>query len=227
MFDTRAAPPSACVKCIELSGKVFAAAASNTTVVVATSNRRLMALDAANGGAVLMDKESPLKYQTRCVACFPSGAGMALGSVEGRVAIEPLGRYDAHVWHAPCRTHHSAPTKPFAFKCHRATSEGKQVVYPVNALAFHPTYSTFATGGAQLCCSVLCDNNMVQGATGRWLCGTQRTKSDWRSGQDTPAVWRRSRFRMMAAGLRWLAAICMNRELRVRAARPTRCMCAR
>ena len=92
MFDTRAAPPSACVACVQLPGKVFAAAASDTTVVVATSNRRLMAFDAANGAALLMDKESPLKYQTRCVACFPSGGGVAMGSVEGRVAIEPLGR---------------------------------------------------------------------------------------------------------------------------------------
>lgn len=70
---------------------MFAAAASDTTVVVATSNRRLMAFDAANGAALLMDRESPLKYQTRCVSCFPNGGGVALGSVEGRVAIESLG----------------------------------------------------------------------------------------------------------------------------------------
>jgi mRNA export factor len=29
-----------------------------------------------------------LKYQTRCVAAFPDQNGFALGSIEGRVAIE-------------------------------------------------------------------------------------------------------------------------------------------
>lgn len=32
-------------------------------------------------------------------------------------------------------------------QCHRRNENGKDVVYPVNALAFHPTYGTFATGG--------------------------------------------------------------------------------
>lgn len=31
---------------------------------------------------------SPLKWQTRIVSCFPSGNGFAVGSVEGRVAIQ-------------------------------------------------------------------------------------------------------------------------------------------
>jgi mRNA export factor len=31
---------------------------------------------------------SPLKFQTRCVANFPNKTGFALGSVEGRVAIQ-------------------------------------------------------------------------------------------------------------------------------------------
>ena len=31
---------------------------------------------------------SPLKWQTRVVACFPSANGFAVGSVEGRVAIQ-------------------------------------------------------------------------------------------------------------------------------------------
>jgi cell cycle arrest protein BUB3 len=32
-------------------------------------------------------------------------------------------------------------------QCHRKTENGKQVLYPVNCLAFHPRYGTFATGG--------------------------------------------------------------------------------
>jgi len=56
-------------------------------------------------------------------------------SIEGRVAME---YFDPAV----------AQTKKYAFKCHRAQDEkGVDTVYPVNALGFHPSYGTFATGG--------------------------------------------------------------------------------
>ena len=49
------------------------------------------------GGAVavvtaelLSDRESSLKYQTRCIKFFPDTTGIAVGSIEGRVAIEYL-----------------------------------------------------------------------------------------------------------------------------------------
>jgi mRNA export factor len=32
--------------------------------------------------------DSPLKWQTRSIACFPSGDAYAVGSIEGRVAIQ-------------------------------------------------------------------------------------------------------------------------------------------
>ncbi len=31
---------------------------------------------------------SPLKWQTRVISCFPNSTGFAMGSVEGRVAIQ-------------------------------------------------------------------------------------------------------------------------------------------
>ncbi len=39
--------------------------------------------------------------------------------------------------------------RKYAFKCHRKTEQGKDVVYPINAMSFHPS-GTFATGGALL-----------------------------------------------------------------------------
>ena len=45
----------------------------------------------------------------------------------------------------PCRLQ----AQKYAFKCHRKTEDGKDVVYPVNAMSFHPI-GTFATGGAFL-----------------------------------------------------------------------------
>jgi mRNA export factor len=75
-------------------------------------------------------KESPLKYQSRCVACFPDQTGFAIGGIEGRVGIEYVQKM---------------PNKDrFAFKCHRQDSN----VYSVNALAFNNHFGTFATCGS-------------------------------------------------------------------------------
>ena len=34
------------------------------------------------------EQESSLRYQTRCLRCYPDATGFAMGSVEGRVAME-------------------------------------------------------------------------------------------------------------------------------------------
>ena len=81
-------------------------------------------------------RESALKFMARAVACMPNDAGYAISSIEGRVAVE---------WFDPST---SSQARKYAFKCHRQTSpEGIDVVYPVNALAFHPVHGTFASGG--------------------------------------------------------------------------------
>ncbi|XP_073392795.1 mitotic checkpoint protein BUB3.1 isoform X5 [Physcomitrium patens] len=62
-------------------------------------------------------------------------AGYALSSVEGRIAMEFFDMSEA------------GQAKKYAFKCHRKSEAGRDTVYPVNAIAFHPIYGTFATGG--------------------------------------------------------------------------------
>jgi cell cycle arrest protein BUB3 len=84
--------------------------------------------------------QSSLKYQTRSCALFPNLEGYAIGSIEGRVGIDYM--EDNNVTAAQGK-------KKYAFKCHRVDD----TVYPVNAVAFHPTYGTFATGG--------CDGTVV------------------------------------------------------------------
>ncbi|KAL8902823.1 MAG: hypothetical protein Q9171_007593, partial [Xanthocarpia ochracea] len=81
-------------------------------------------------------RESSLKFMTRAVACMPNDAGYASSSIEGRVAVE---------WFDPSP---DSQARKYAFKCHRlANDQGIDVVYPVNALAFHPVHGTFASGG--------------------------------------------------------------------------------
>ncbi|KAF2459121.1 hypothetical protein BDY21DRAFT_339830 [Lineolata rhizophorae] len=87
-------------------------------------------------------RESSLKFMTRAVASMPNDAGYASASIEGRVAVE---------WFDPSP---ESQARKYAFKCHRqqgtAAEDGNapvDVVYPVNALAFHPVHGTFASGG--------------------------------------------------------------------------------
>ncbi|XP_003380588.1 mRNA export factor [Trichinella spiralis] len=85
--------------------------------------------------------ESPLKYQTRSVSIFKdktNGApvGYAVGSLEGRVAIQYVETVD--------------PKANFTFKCHRSPElvNGFQEIYSVNDIAFHPQHGTLATVGS-------------------------------------------------------------------------------
>lgn len=84
-------------------------------------------------------RESSLKFLTRAVACMPNDAGYSTSSIEGRVAVE---------WFEDSA---ESQARKYAFKCHRQAAPeeegGGDVVYPVNALAFHPLYGTFASGG--------------------------------------------------------------------------------
>lgn len=93
----------------------------------------------SNGVAELQpwqQRESSLKFMTRAVACMPNDDGYATSSVEGRVAVE---------WFDPST---ESQARKYAFKCHRQPeADGTDVVYPVNALAFHLVHGTFASGG--------------------------------------------------------------------------------
>merc|ERR1719510_2137931 len=62
--------------------------------------------------------------------------GFALGSIEGRVAIQYANAQN--------------PKENFTFKCHRSNgiTNGFQDIYAVNDIAFHPTHGTLATVGS-------------------------------------------------------------------------------
>ncbi|OAA61856.1 nuclear pore complex protein [Niveomyces insectorum RCEF 264] len=140
---------------ISLPGKVHAVATSPTKVVVAMTARLVHIYDLPTVAAFFADeanessdgssiqpwqqRESSLKFLTRAVACMPNDAGYATSSIEGRVAVE---------WFEDSA---ASQARKYAFKCHRQAAPeaegGGDVVFPVNALAFHPRYGTFASGG--------------------------------------------------------------------------------
>lgn len=117
-----------------LPGKVFGLDVQRHLMAVVTSERQVSIFDLRNYAQPLVSKESPLKYQLRCVSVFPDLTGYALSSIEGRVALEYFEDDPTH-------------KRSYAFKCHRGKVDDETLVYPVNCIAFHPTYGTFATGG--------------------------------------------------------------------------------
>ncbi|PQE10298.1 hypothetical protein CJF32_00000831 [Rutstroemia sp. NJR-2017a WRK4] len=134
---------------IPLPAKPHSLSLTPTKLVVAMSSRLLyiynlsptLALAQANGQSEFkpwQQRESSLKFMTRAVACMPNDDGYASSSIEGRVAVE---------WFDPST---ESQARKYAFKCHRqpdSAGDGTDIVYPVNALAFHPVHGTFASGG--------------------------------------------------------------------------------
>ncbi|XP_052110362.1 mitotic checkpoint protein BUB3.1 [Arachis duranensis] len=127
--------------------RVYSLSLVGHRLVVATAGRHVNIYDLRNMSQPEQRRESSLKYQTRCVRCYPNGTGYALSSVEGRVAMEFFDLSDA------------SQAKKYAFKCHRKSEAGRDIVYPVNAIAFHPVYGTFATGGCDGYVNVWDGNN--------------------------------------------------------------------
>jgi cell cycle arrest protein BUB3 len=90
-----------------------------------------------------LDRESSLKYQTRTIRFFPGGSGIALGCIEGRVAIEYLTELGVDP-PADGSSSSGGVAKKYAFKCHRKGD----LVFPVNCIEFHRgSPCTLATGG--------------------------------------------------------------------------------
>jgi cell cycle arrest protein BUB3 len=137
---------------LSLPSKVFAVSITPTKLVVGMASRafyiyEISTLAKAAAEAVVQSspsmievdpyqrREGSLKFMTRAVATMPTDSGYASSSIEGRVAVE---WFDASS---------ESQSRKYAFKCHRQIVDGIDVVYPVNALAFHPVHGTFASGG--------------------------------------------------------------------------------
>lgn len=135
---------------VTLPSKPFSVSLTSDKLVVAMSNRDVhiyeiktlekVALAQNTGGPVQVDpwqkRESSMKFMTRAVACMPLELGYASSSIEGRISVE---------WFDPSP---EVQAKKYAFKCHRETVDGVDVIYPVNTLAYHPVHkTTFASGG--------------------------------------------------------------------------------
>ena len=133
-WDFRSQNP---VATVELQDRAYTLDVKNQLCVVGTADRYISIINLAEPQKFYKTLQSPLKYQTRVVSCFKDANGFAVGSVEGRCAIQYVEEKDASM--------------NFSFKCHREPSpQNKDVtnVYSVNAISFHPEHGTFSTAGS-------------------------------------------------------------------------------
>ncbi|VDP00839.1 unnamed protein product [Soboliphyme baturini] len=136
VWDPRA---NRCSGCFNQPDKVYTIDACGDRLIVGTAGRKVWIWNLRNMGAGPEQKrDSTLKYQTRCIRSFPNKKAYALSSIEGRVAVE-------YVDPNP-----EVQRQKYAFKCHRLKDETslQELIFPVNAIVFHPIHNTFATGGS-------------------------------------------------------------------------------
>ncbi|KAF1765863.1 hypothetical protein GCK72_005816 [Caenorhabditis remanei] len=125
------------VESVNVSSSVYAMDVLKHTILVGTKDRKIYMFDSRKLREPLQVRDSPLKYQTRAVQFFPTGEAFVVSSIEGRVAVEYVEQTGEQV------------KRKYAFKCHREKdSDGTELIHPVHAVAFHPKYGSFATGGS-------------------------------------------------------------------------------
>ncbi|KAF9266506.1 Poly(A)+ RNA export protein [Marasmius fiardii PR-910] len=136
-WDLRSAQP---VASVTLPERCYTLDVQYPLMVVGTAERHIQIYNLTNPTAPYKTITSPLKWQTRVVSCFTASqnSGFAVGSIEGRVAIQYVEDKDSG--------------NNFSFKCHRRDSvpnnKDQAMVYAVNDISFHPVHGTFSTCGS-------------------------------------------------------------------------------
>lgn len=125
------------VATITFEDRVYTMSTKGQLFVVGTADRWIQVFNLSSPDKVYKKIQSPLKWQTRVVSCFKDGDGFAVGSVEGRCAIQYVEDKDSSL--------------NFSFKCHRQTPSNTREnvqVFAVNDISFHPEHGTFSTAGS-------------------------------------------------------------------------------
>lgn len=84
-WDFRQQTPVGTLACQE---RVYTMDVRENLLVVGTADRYINVINLADPTKFYKTIQSPLKWQTRVVSCFIDSAGFAIGSIEGRCAIQ-------------------------------------------------------------------------------------------------------------------------------------------
>lgn len=79
-WDGKSSTPCAS---LQLPERAYAADIRYPLMVVACADRKMVIVNLTSPQTIYNTITSPLKYQSRCVACFPDQQGFCLGSIEG------------------------------------------------------------------------------------------------------------------------------------------------
>jgi len=91
-WDLRQQQPVASVQCQE---RVYSLDVKKNLLVVGTADRYINVINLSEPNKFYKTLQSPLKWQTRVVSCFSDATGFAVGSIEGRCAIQYVEEKDA------------------------------------------------------------------------------------------------------------------------------------
>ncbi|KAG8933122.1 hypothetical protein FRC03_008500 [Tulasnella sp. 419] len=133
-WDLRSATP---VATVSLPDRCYSMDVQYPLMVVGCAEKHIQVYNLNNPTTLYRSIPSPLKMQTRVVSCFPAANGFAVGSIEGRVAIQYVEEKES--------------SNNFSFKCHRKDEPGKRDqtnVFAVNDISFHEVHGTFSTAGS-------------------------------------------------------------------------------
>lgn len=120
--------------------------ARNNALVAGTADKLIHVFDISNGMNKLAQYKSPIDHQIRSISIFNDCNGFAIGTIEGRIAIELFSEMSKKNPNDP--TYKIPNTPNFIFKYHREKRPDNGFdVYSVNAIAFHP-FNTFCTAGS-------------------------------------------------------------------------------
>jgi mRNA export factor len=91
-WDLRQSQAAATVNCQE---RVYSMDVKDKLLVVGTADRYINVINLNEPTRFYKTIQSPLKWQTRVVSCFTDASGFAVGSIEGRCAIQYVEEKDA------------------------------------------------------------------------------------------------------------------------------------
>jgi mRNA export factor len=91
-WDLRQQTPAATLQCQE---RVYTMDVRNNLLVIGTADRYINVVSLTDPTKFYKTIQSPLKWQTRVVSTFTDGQGFAIGSIEGRCAIQYVEEKDA------------------------------------------------------------------------------------------------------------------------------------
>ena len=98
-WDLRQELPIGTVRCQE---RVYAIDACQNLVVIGTAGRHVQIVRLSNPGQIYKSIQSPLKFQTRAVACIPDASGFAITSTEGRCGFHYVDKDKSRLVFLPC-----------------------------------------------------------------------------------------------------------------------------